>query len=183
MRTIDGLQFTDMGSSARLSLDGQYRYELVRRWNRGPLACWIMLNPSTADASVDDRTIRKCIKFTQAWNLSGLVVVNLFAYRATDPKALKTVADPVGPENDEAIYNAVRGARITVAGWGVHGTLHGRNAAVLDDVLGDYPGRLYALDVTRDGHPKHPLYIRDATRPTPYIEHEDGNVRPWEKAA
>lgn len=167
MRTLDGLQFADLGSSARLSLCGQYRYELVRRWNKGPLACWVMLNPSTADASLDDPTIRKCIKFTRTWGLAGLVVVNLFAYRATDPKALKAVDDPVGPENDDAIHDAAVGSRALIVAWGKHGSLRGRSEAVAD-ILRAIPQTPLALVENLDGSPQHPLYIRDDTRPVPW---------------
>lgn len=166
----------DTGASARLSTCGLYRYELVRRWNRGPLACWIMLNPSTADATTDDPTIRRCIGFTRRWNLAGLVVVNLFAYRATNPRELYDCAgagvDPVGPENDDAIHDAAVGSRVVVAAWGAHGSLYGRDRDVID-MLAASPVRLTALDVTNDGAPKHPLsrgkgFIPNETVPTPW---------------
>lgn len=152
----------DTGATARLSLDGVYRYELGRRWGGGPPVCWVMLNPSTADAAVDDRTIRKCMKFTRTWGRSALVVVNLFAFRATKPAAMKAAADPVGPENDDAILAAVDGAALTIVAWGAHGSLLGRGPAVAA-MLEEVP--LYALATNDDGSPQHPLYIKDDTKP------------------
>jgi hypothetical protein len=89
-----------MHKTAVISDDGLYRYALTRTWD--PLLArvvWVMANPSVVDAERDDATIRKCIGFTQRWGYGGIEVVNLFAYRATDPAVLATVDDPVGPEN------------------------------------------------------------------------------------
>src|ERR1700756_5834740 len=107
-----------MGATARLSLDGLYRYELTRRWARGPCVCWIMLNPSTADATAGDPTVRRCRGFSERWNMGGMVVVNLFAYRGNNPADLLLPADPVGTENDNAIHDAVVRSRLVVMAWG-----------------------------------------------------------------
>jgi hypothetical protein len=144
--------------SARLSPCGLYRYELKRRWSAGPTATWIMLNPSTADAEQDDPTIRRCIGFTKAWGLGGLTVVNLFALRSTDPKALTFARDPVGPGNDEAIHDAAVGARVVVCAWGAHATAKDRAAQVLD-LLDATLHTPMCLDRTKDGQPRHPLYM------------------------
>lgn len=150
------------GSTARFSDCGTYRYELARRWSHGPAVAWIMLNPSTADASVDDPTIRRCIQFSRGWGMGGLVVVNLFALRSTDPAALKTAAWPVGPENDDAIHDAIVRSRAVVAAWGVHGDLRGRADEVREMVA--VLGRpLSCLGTTKDGHPRHPLYVKGDT--------------------
>src|SRR4051812_17109287 len=106
---------------ALLSDDGLYRYRLWRIWEElAPVMVWVMLNPSTADADVDDPSIRKCVGFAKANGCGGIIVVNLFAWRATDPKELRAVADPVGPENDAHIRWAVKAPLLAtvVAGWG-----------------------------------------------------------------
>lgn len=123
----------------------------------------LMLNPSTADATLDDPTIRRCRGFAKGWGMGGLVVVNLFAFRATSPAALKSSADPVGPENDDAIHDAVVGSRAVVAAWGVHGRLLGRADQVLG-LLREIGREPMCLGVTKDGYPRHPLYVRRDAR-------------------
>jgi hypothetical protein len=123
-----------------------------------------MLNPSTADASRDDATIRRCASFSRAWGFGAMVVVNLFALRATDPRRLREAADPVGPRNDGAIRGAAGGSDAVVAAWGRHGSLRGRDERVLD-LLRDHDVRL--LGVNADGSPRHPLYLPASTRTRP----------------
>ena len=149
-------------STATFSPCGLYRYTLGRRWGNGDLSCWLMLNPSTADESQDDPTIRRCIGFSKAWGYGGLTVVNIFAFRATDPDDMRKADDPVGPGNDAAIVEAAGRAAVVVAAWGVHGTFRerGRNVARL---LRDNGVTLQCLGTTKDGHPKHPLYVAAAT--------------------
>lgn len=140
-------------SDAALSPCGRYRYTLYRRWDLSlPIVAFVMLNPSTADAQKDDPTIRRCIRFAQMWGNGGIVVVNLFALRATDPKALYAAEDPIGPENDMALVSATSGRRV-IAAWGAHGSLRDRARRVME-ILADRP--MFALGLTKDGHPKHP---------------------------
>jgi hypothetical protein len=122
------------------------------------------LNPSTADAVVDDRTIGRCIAFSKEWGGGRLSMVNLFALRSTDPQALGRADDPVGPENDAWLDRVVPAADIAVACWGNHGKLHGRAEAVARR----FAGQLVALAVNKSGSPKHPLYVLGSTRPSPY---------------
>lgn len=124
-----------------------------------------MLNPSTADASRDDPTIRRCVAFARAWGYGGVEVVNLFALRATHPFYLRASAEPVGPDNDRHILLAARRAEHTVLAWGIHGELGGRGADVL--ALLSRRTRALCLGWTRQGHPRHPLYLRRDARPTP----------------
>src|SRR3954468_18218250 len=108
---------------AILSDDGLYRYRLWRIWDDlAPVMVWVMLNPSTADADVDDPTIRKCIGFAKRHRHGGIILANLFAWRTTDPRELPRAADPVGPANDEHIRWACRAPLLAtvVAGWGSH---------------------------------------------------------------
>jgi hypothetical protein len=152
-------------SDAWISKCGLYRYLLTRTWGEGQPVTWVMLNPSTADASLDDPTIRRCIAFSRLWGYGGLRVVNLFAYRATNPKLLPKVADPVGPDNNQAIRDAVNGCDI-VAAWGKGGSLRERDIAVLNNILDDR--EILCLGMNGDGSPKHPLYLAAQTRLVPY---------------
>jgi hypothetical protein len=148
-------------NTAFLSPDGIYRYALGRDISMfgGRDVNFIMLNPSTADAAADDPTIRRCIAFAKAWGFHRLVVTNLFAFRATDPGELLATADPIGPLTDSMIVDFAKAAELVVAAWGVHGIHRGRAAEVLA-LLGRAGVRLQCLGTTRDGHPRHPLYLR-----------------------
>ncbi len=147
--------------SAVISDCGRYRYVLQRslggflRWHRPML--FIMLNPSTADAMVDDPTIRRCISFAKREGMTHLTVVNLFALRATDPRELELAHDPVGPENDRHLEEQVGKHRngSVVAAWGAHEFAKRRAAAVLAKF-----GPLHCLGLTKAGHPRHPLYVK-----------------------
>lgn len=148
---------------------GVYRYQLTRVWNSDLRpAAFIMLNPSTADAENDDPTIRRCIGFAKAWGCGGLTVVNLFAYRSTDPKAMRGVRDPVGPLNDTYIRAAAEHCHPVVAAWGTHGTLRQR-ATEVKMILLRTGVSIVSLGVTKDGHPKHPLYVAGKTTPATFI--------------
>lgn len=149
-----------MTGGATFSRDRRYRYRLWRRWDRSrPVVAFVMLNPSTADARRDDPTIRRCIGFARAWGFGGVDVVNLFAYRATDPRDLLRVADPVGPRNWRHIQRAVLGAALVVAAWGAHPSAARRVPISLP--------RARCLGLTRTGQPRHPLYLRRDARPVP----------------
>lgn len=155
--------FDTVSRDAEISKCQRYRYWLRRDWDSSkPTLTWIMLNPSTADASTDDATIRKCMKFARTWGNGGIVVVNLFAYRATDPAELRKADDPIGPENDGVISRLVGLSLIgdTVAAWGVHGAMNGRDRRVMGILRYVKPR---CLGVTKDRHPRHPLYVADAT--------------------
>jgi hypothetical protein len=147
----------------------RYRYRLWRTWDaRLPRVAFVMLNPSTADHRQDDPTIRRCIGMSRAWGYGGLVVVNLFAYRTPDVAALRQAADPVGPDNDRHVVAACRRAAAVVLAWGVHGTLGDRDQAVLA-LLGPRRRPLLCLGTTRDGHPRHPLYLPRGIRPARFV--------------
>lgn len=160
--------------SARFSPCMRYRYELTRRWDDGPEVCWIMLNPSTADDAKDDPTIRRCINFAKKWGFAGLTVANLFAWRSTQRAVLKTLADPVGPENDAAILAAADRANAVVCAWGIDGVIGGRSEAVMRLLVGR---NLFAL--TANGQPVHPLYQPSDRDPVPLVL--DGGENPPSK--
>lgn len=141
-----------------------WRYRLERRWGAGLVAAFILLNPSTADETKDDPTIRRCIGFAKAWGYGGLVLGNLFAFRSTDPAGLRLTSDPIGPGNDEALRAIGAAADRVVCGWGSHGALTGRGAAVTD-FLRSAGVPLFALAMTAGGQPGHPLYLPAAAKP------------------
>lgn len=154
-----------MKRSASISSCGQYRYTLDREWDAaGTLCVFVMLNPSTADGEQDDPTIRKCIGFAQRWGHGRLRVVNLFAWRATDPKEIKKVNYPVGPENDAVIAAAIREANFVVAAYGAHGAYGGRNHQVCD-IFRREGITTHAVKLTDEGHPYHPLYVSYEAEP------------------
>lgn len=141
---------------------GRYRYRLERYWGSGPCVAFVMLNPNTADATHDDPTIRRCVGFARRWGFGRLVVVNLFAYRARHPRALRTVRDPVGPDADRHLVAAAAEAHRVVAAWGNHGQWRGRDEAALALL-----GAPLCLGLTNSGAPRHPLYLPADTSPVP----------------
>ena len=154
-----------MSGSAMISPCGRYRYRLTRNWDEGPVAMFIMLNPSTADANEDDPTIRRCIGFAQSWGCGGLCVVNLYALISTFPRELWKVdsAQRVGPDNDAHLRLAASGAASVgsplVAAWGA--SAKPSRVAWVREFPG--MGRLSHLGLNRGGQPKHPLYLRADT--------------------
>lgn len=158
---------------AVLSPDGVYRYRLWRIWDqdRAPTA-FVMLNPSTADASIDDPTIRRCVGFARSWGAGGVVVVNLYAFRATDPADLLAAeargVDVIGPDNDahiRTVFSAVDGV---VFAWGATPVGPGVARRVRDALP---PGvEVSCLGVTKHGHPRHPLYLAANTARVPLTD-------------
>lgn len=148
---------------AVISADGRYRYRLERSVSDvpGPTVAFVMLNPSTADAEKDDPTIRRCIGFAERLGFSRLVVVNLFALRATDPSALLADPDPEGPDNIDYLRTARVDYDLCIAAWGAHRAIR-RLSAQASYWLGDIPPAkgLVALGLTKDGAPRHPLYLK-----------------------
>ncbi len=156
----------DTAMKATLSECGQYRYDLTRRWGEGQNLCWVMLNPSTADETKDDPTIRRCIRFSKEWGFGGLIVVNLFALRASDPHELAVHAAPVGPENDKRAGFWIRHLP-SIAAWGSHKLAASRVPWVRKQAW--FAGApLRCLGTTKDGSPRHPLYVRADTQPIPW---------------
>lgn len=149
-----------------------YRYALTRIWEpTRPSAVFIMLNPSTADAFQLDPTVRRCVGYAKSWGCGGLAVLNAFAYRSTDPKALRDHPDPVGRDNDLVIAKVMAAARTepVIVAWGSDETLHrtGRGDAVVD-LLRTAGVEPKCLHITSKGHPGHPLYLPASAQPIPY---------------
>lgn len=141
--------------SAIISECGAYRYTLTR--GDAPRLCFVMLNPSTADASMDDPTIRRCLGFAKREGCAGIEVLNLYALRSTNPKLLWSHFDPVGPDNDRQLFWAsIRYMKI-VAAWGANA-----KPERVGQVRGILEGNgisLFHLGLTKGGMPKHPLYL------------------------
>lgn len=155
--------------AARFDLSRRYRYALTRRWAPGRACCFVMLNPSAADETSDDPTIRRCIGFARAWGFSALEVVNLFAWRTHQPRRLLGAPDPVGPGNDRAIRAGAARAGLIVCAWGAAlqsswAPARGR-AAEVGEMLRAAGAPTRCLGVTKAGHPRHPLYLALGVRP------------------
>lgn len=150
---------SDMRRGAVLSGCGAFRYRLTRAWVAQPqrVLCFVMLNPSTADAEADDPTIVKCIGFAQRLGFDGIDVVNLFAYRATAPRDLRKAGYPVGPENDAWIRAAANDADVVVCAWGSNARGLSRPDAVLE-LLREEDRKPMVLGRCNDGTPAHPLF-------------------------
>ena len=154
-----------MKSGAVFSEDRKYRYCLWRDWDTNkPVLGFCMLNPSTADEIKNDPTIERCERRAKMLGYGGIVIVNVFAYRSTDPAALKTVDDPVGFENMYHIRKAARSCKAIVCGWGKHAGEHGKKVL---SVIRRNGGTALALKINKDGSPSHPLYIGYDVKPIP----------------
>lgn len=129
-----------------------------------PAANFLMLNPSTADETVLDPTCARARDYAQRWGYGALLVTNVFAWRATDPRALKSAADPVGEGNDAAILRAAMSSALVICAWGNHGA-HLERAAAVRRLLRGAGVALHVLRVNAGGEPAHPLYLPGTLRP------------------
>lgn len=144
----------------------EYRYTLYREWDEGNrIVAFIGLNPSTADEIKNDPTVTRCINYAKKWGYSGMYMMNIFAYRATDPRVMKAHSEPIGSENDHYLSLVAKEAKIVIAAWGTHGKHLKRGQAVKNLIPG-----LHCLRVTKDGHPSHPLYLPGNLVPIEYGE-------------
>lgn len=152
-------------SGATFSACRRWRYLLWRCWDdAAPVANFLMLNPSAADEKVLDPTCARARDFAERWGFGALLVTNVFAWRATDPLAMKAVRDPVGRGNDAAILRAAKQSAIVVCAWGNHGSHLQRSPEVLR-LLQDAGVDLHVLRVNAGGEPAHPLYLPGMLRP------------------
>lgn len=167
--------------TATFDAERRYRYRLSRVWDAGrDRCCFVLLNPSLADARAEDPTLRRCVSFARRWGFGAVEIVNVFALRATDPRDLyggrasvdEPVRDPVGQGNTFALLAAARAAALVVAGWGNHAARvlapERDRAAEVRRTLSEAGVALHALRLTKAGHPGHPLYVRATTTPQPY---------------
>lgn len=164
---------------AGFSTDKVYRYVLMRTKEdslnlfetvedaekQGKTINFLMLNPSTADDTKDDPTVAKCMKWAWNWGYDQLVVTNIFAFRATDPAELyQTPKNPIGDGNDYFLQIVAAQSKTVVCAWGTHGKYMDRGNYVLEKVLKPLKIDLFFLGLTKDGQPKHPLYLRNNTQ-------------------
>lgn len=160
-------QSSRVTSGATFDRSGKYRYLLWREWRLDlPTCVFIMLNPSTADATTDDPTIRRVTAFAHDFGFGRFDVVNLFAYRATESAVLATVRDPVGKSNNDYILETVSRSDACFAAWGNCGALKQRSKAVMDLLPQHIEVR--CLGVNKSGEPKHPLYLPSRTKAIPF---------------
>ena len=162
----------DVYRSAIVSDDGAYRYSLARWWDASRRRdLWIMCNPSTADAAIDDATIRRCIGYSRRFGSGGFVVVNAYGYRATKPAAMWAAQadgiDIVGPENDRWIKAHLKTETgQVIAAWGAHPKPE--RCWRLNAIIRSAKRDSLCLGTTRDGMPRHPLMLRN-----------DAQLQPW----
>jgi len=160
--TVKGIEY-----GAIFDVNARYRYSLWRAWSAyHPRIAFILLNPSTANEQIDDPTIRRCMGFARAWDFGSLEVVNLFAYRATDYIELIKVRCPMGEENNYFLLHAVERCSTVVLGWGNRGMLLGRDRQVMSLLIGR--NDVHCLGITKDGQPRHPLYVKGDTNLEPF---------------
>ena len=172
MQVAERDQVEALDAGALFSPCRRYRYLLWRRWDENlPTLAVIGLNPSTADELKDDPTIRRCVGFAKGWGFGSLHMLNLFAWRATSPLAMKAQAgNAVGPRNDEYLRVVTSRAQQTLCAWGTHGVFRGRNVEVRKMLAsaGIVP---VVLRLTQDGYPSHPLRLPKSLTPVawPYF--------------
>lgn len=149
-------------------VDGEHRYHLWRSWSGGaPSVCWIMLNPSTADAQRNDPTIRKCMGYATRWGFRSIDVLNLYTLRTPDPMELKARGYPVGAYADHMFRSVLRAyARRVIYAWGTKARWD--RVAEVDALVRDAGHNPQALRLSVDGHPMHPLYQRYERDPIPF---------------
>lgn len=171
MEARSGGRLNNEGGAAILSEDRFYRYTLTRVWDvQKPFGVFIGLNPSTADENRLDPTLRRVWRYLEREGCGAMVVLNLFAFRATDPRAMLMAKDPVGKDNDHWIdqtINYVTSEGPILCGWGTHGSYLGRSAQVKAKLPKD---RTFCLAVTKSGEPGHPLYLPSAAPFVPWPE-------------
>lgn len=158
----------------------RYRLTLWRRWVEScpvsRMVAYIGLNPSTADEMKLDNTTKKCVKLAKSWGFDGFIMLNIFAWRDTNPKLMKKTSDPIGYENDIALAAVSRAAGMTVCAWGTHGVHLDRNTSVRALLAGNSVAPFH-LGLTKDGHPKHPLFLKtDGLQPTSYPVQKPGGI-------
>lgn len=156
--------FEESNKGAILSECETYRYQLWRIWDESkPKVLFIMLNPSTADADIDDPTIRRCIGFAKSWGYGGLFVGNIFAYRSTEPKGLFEADDAVGVDNNYHLEQMSEKCEIAVCAWGNSPIVNKMNTT--HKPLKNVRIPLHYIELSKDGTPKHPLYLKSELKP------------------
>lgn len=158
----------DAPSTAVYSDCEKYRYSLTRVWEpSGTRVNFVMLNPSTATEVQNDPTVERCERRARTLGYGGFAVTNIFAWRDTDPKAMRAAPDPIGPANDETIQERAHWANDVIAAWGTHGEHLARGEAVAK-LLAQCDRPVFHLGLSKAGHPRHPLYLPYVQKPEPW---------------
>jgi hypothetical protein len=159
-----------MPNECVFSPDRSHRYTLIHRWdellNPDYGIAWICLNPSTADEHQLDPTLRRIRDFSAMWGYSFFIMLNLFAWRATQPADMKISADPIGPDNDRWISHWSAKVDRVMLGWGEHGAHLDRGQQVLAYLD---RSKTFCLERNASGQPKHPLYVSKKNKPVLYV--------------
>lgn len=146
-----------------------YRYSLTRRWEpNGAIVNFVMLNPSVADAEKNDPTVERCERRARQLGYAAFVVTNIFAWRDTDPHAMRKARHPVGPMNDKVLTETGQQADDVIAAWGAHGEHRDRGPEV-EKLFRNLGVNLLHLGLSKHGHPRHPLYISYKIQPSPWM--------------
>lgn len=154
-------------SDALFSDCEKYRYKLSRKWDDGPTVAFVMLNPSTADAHKNDPTIERCHRRAIEMRFGAIEVVNIFGFRATDPKDLKKAKKPIGPLNDEIVIETLKNADLAICAWGAHGTHMDRDQEIRA-LIKQAGIKSHVLGLTKYDQPRHPLYVSYTQKPEPW---------------
>lgn len=170
-----------MINSTIFSSDRKWRYTLWRDFtigscdmfskpkpHAGQFTQFLCLNPSTADETIDDPTVRRCINFSKLWGYDGFCMTNIFAWRDTDPKGMMAQPDPVGCDNDMWISKIAKETGIIICAWGTHGKFMSRDKRI-KEILVPFKDKVFCLGINSDGSPRHPLYISSFFKPKPFI--------------
>lgn len=168
----DRISLGSAESGAEFSDCMRWRYKLWRNWKttgKGRIAVFCGLNPSTADAVVNDPTVTRCIRFAQKWKYTGMIMLNAYAFRATDPDVMVAAPEPVGRHNDDAIAACTNSGHLFVVAWGGSLSPKQRRQVGWDEriakILTLTKLTPHCLGVTKDGSPRHPLYMRSDSKP------------------
>jgi len=163
------MEAMDLKSGAEISKCKDYRYALWRTWDEEkPRVVFVCLNPSTADENINDPTLNKCIRYAKSWDngkYGGVLILNLFAFRATKPANMKKADDPIGTDNNNRLRKLPRTTDLIVAAWGNHGAFNRRSKVVLE-MLPD----VHYLKLNKTGEPSHPLYLKKDIKPIPMVK-------------
>jgi len=156
---------------ALLTEDRLYRFRLWRRWGDGPMVAFLGLNPSTADETRNDPTVRRCIRYAMDWGKAGMFMLNLYGWRSTDPAPLwdGSVVDPVGPGHDQHLLDVGRQVDFVVCAWGAFRKAQARGRQVLD-MYAAAGVQIRILQLTQQGFPAHPLYLPADLKPRPWSQ-------------
>jgi hypothetical protein len=125
---------------------------------------FVGLNPSTADENTDDPTLTRCINFAKSWGFGGVCMANLFAFRATQPKDMKSAKNPIGPKNNQWLQQLANEAGLVVAAWGNDGSYLNRSGQIRELLP-----EMHCLKLNKSGEPAHPLYQKADLRPVQWV--------------